>query len=157
MRKRTIAATVVLGLIVAALAVPTFARGGRGAFHGWGGGGFGQHHERRLEKMFYHLDLSTEQREQVFAVLDESRPGMRRIRFAFADHRRTFHQLDPTQADYQEKLQGIANEVSKLSGQMVMTFGETYAKVAALLTPEQREQLQQTFQKHHRRAQRGDH
>jgi Spy/CpxP family protein refolding chaperone len=82
---------------------------------------------------------------------------MRRIRFAFADHRRTFHQLDPTQADYQEKLQGIANEVSKLSGQMVMTFGETYAKVAALLTPEQREQLQQTFQKHHRRPQRGDH
>jgi Spy/CpxP family protein refolding chaperone len=64
--------------------------------------------------------------------------------------------LDPTQTDYQAKLQNLAYEVSKLSGQMVITFGETYAKAAALLTPEQREQLQQAFQKHHRHPQRGN-
>lgn len=157
MRKTTIAVAVVVGLIVATLAIPTFARGGRGASHGWHAGGFGARHEMRLEKMFHHLDLKAEQREQVFAVLDEARPGMRRIRFAFDDHRQAFHQLDPTQADYQEKLQSLANDISKLSNQLVMTLGETYAKVAALLTPEQREQLQQAFQKHHRRSWRRHH
>lgn len=157
MRKKTIAITVILGLIVVALAIPSFARGGRGALHGWRGGGFGLPHDMRLENMFHHLDLSTEQREQVFAVLDKARPDIRRLRFAFADHRRTLHQLDPTQADYREKLQGIANEVSQLSGQMVITFGEIYAKVAALLTPAQREQLQQAWHQHPRRSRHGMH
>ena len=155
MRKKTIATTVVLGALVAALAIPTFARGRHEASHGWGGG-FGVHHGMRLERMFQHLDLSSEQREQVFAVLDEARPGMRRLRFALADQRRALQQLDPTQADYPVKLHELATEVSKLSGQMVMTFGETYAKVAALLTPEQREQLQQAFEKPHRRPRHGD-
>jgi Spy/CpxP family protein refolding chaperone len=155
MRKKTIVAAVVLGLIVAALAIPTFARGGRGVSHGWHGDGFGPPHEMQLEKMFHRLDLSAEQREQVFAVLDDIRPNMRRIHFAFADHRQAFHQLDPTRADYQEKLQGIASEVSKLSSQMVMTLGKAYAKVAALLTPEQLAQLQEVMQNHQRRPRRG--
>ena len=156
MRKKTIATTAVLGLLVAALTVPTFARGRHDAPHAWRDGGFGLHHEMRLEKMFEQLDLSSEQREQVFAVLDAARPSMRRLRFAFADQRQAFLQLDPTQADYPEKLQSLANEVGKLSGQMVTTFGETYAKVAVLLTPEQREQLQQALQKHQRRPRRSE-
>lgn len=82
------------------------------------------------------MDLNTEQREQAFVVLDAARPGMRRMRFAFADYRQRLYQLDPSKADYKERLQDIANEVSKLSGRLVMSMGETYAKVAALLTPD---------------------
>ena len=155
MKKKTIAITVVLVLIIAALVIPTFARGGHGGLPGWGHagrGGFGQHHEMRLEKMFHRLDLTKEQRDQVFAVLDDVRPSMRQMRFAFADHRRDFHRLNPMAADYQTQLQGMADEVSKLAGQMVMTFGSAYAKISALLTEEQRAQVQQMLQKHQGRS-----
>jgi protein CpxP len=147
MKKTAIAVTVVAALITAVLLVPSFAgRGQHGVDGMWrharGGGGFGLGFEHKVERLVHKLDLSQAQREQVFAVLDETRPARREIRWAFADQRRAFMQLQPTDADYQDRLTEIAGDMGKLTNRMVVLLGETRAKVAALLTEEQRQQLQ---------------
>jgi Spy/CpxP family protein refolding chaperone len=151
MQKKTIAVVAVTVLIIGAVAVAAFARGGRHGF-GWylghGAGGFGHRSEMMLERVAHRLDLSKAQREHVFAVLDDTRPAMREIRFAFTDHRRTFSQLNPADADYQARIKEIADEAGKLASQTVVLLGEMRAKVTTLLTEEQRKQLQQMLQEH---------
>ena len=131
-------------VMVAAVAVVSFARDGR---HG-----FGRHHgfrfERMIERLADRLDLSAQQRTEVFAVLDESRPAMRDLRAALAEHRRAFQELDPTADDYQTQLQGMADEIGQLASQTVVLMGQTRSKISALLTDEQRAQAKQILQEH---------
>ncbi len=151
MRKKTIAVVTVVALLTAGLAALALARGGRHGFGmSWhpGGWGVGHRHERMLEHMAGRLDLSQEQRKQVFAILDEVRPTMRELRFTFVDQRRTFSELRPTDADYETRLTELGAEVGKLASQAVVLLGETRARIAALLTEEQREQARDMFQAH---------
>jgi Spy/CpxP family protein refolding chaperone len=145
MKKTAIVLTVVTGLITATLLVPSFADRGHHGFwrHGHGPRGFGFESGMKVERMLYRLDLSQEQRQQIFAVLDEARPAMRDIGFTLADYRREFKRMQPTDDNYQARLTEIADDVSRLSKRLVLLLGETRAKVAALLTDEQREQLRQ--------------
>jgi protein CpxP len=152
MKRKLIIGTIVLVLITGGLTVASFARGGRHGWHaGWGHGpgGFGPRAEMMVEKLADELDLSQTQRNQAFAVLDQARPAMRQARFAIADQRRALRRLNPADADYQTHLKEIADEVGKLAGQMVMLHGELHANLNALLTEEQRQQLQ-TLRLEHR-------
>jgi protein CpxP len=145
MKKTAIVLTVVAGLITAALLVPSFAGRGHHGFwrHGHGPQGFGFGTGMRMERMIHRLDLSQEQRRQVFAVLDEARPAWRDIGFTLADYRQELRRMQPSDDNYQARLTEIADGVGRLSKRLVLLRGETRAKVDALLTAEQREQLRQ--------------
>ncbi len=114
MRKKTIAIVTVAALLTAGLAALALARSGRHGFGmGWhpGAWGVGHRYERMIEHMADRLDLSQEQRKQVFAVLDDVRPTMRELRFTFVDKRRAFGELRSTDADYQTRLTELGTEV----------------------------------------------
>lgn len=137
-------------VMVAAVAVVSFAREGQhgvGRHHGFKDG-FGHRFERMIERMADRLDLSDQQRTEVFAVLDETRPARRDLRAALADHRQAFQELDPTADNYQTQLQGMADEIGQLASQTVMLMGQTRSKISALLTDEQRAQAKQMLQEH---------
>ncbi|MGQ4808846.1 hypothetical protein NKDENANG_02239 [Candidatus Entotheonellaceae bacterium PAL068K] len=110
MKRKMIVVTVGIGLVTVGLSVYSFARGhhgfGRGWHQGCGPAGFGQHHEMLLERLSHTLELSAEQRQQGFAVLDESRPTLWNLRFAVAEPRRAVRQPGPTDADYETQLKG---------------------------------------------------
>lgn len=159
MKKRTLIVALLAVVMIAVVAVASFAKGGRhgaGWHHGPGGGGFGYRFEMMMERAAERLDLSKDQRDKVFAVVDETHPTMRQLRFAFKEQRQAFMQLDPAASNYSERLKEVAHEASQLASQAVFVFGETRAKIAALLTEEQRNQMKQMIQEHRQHG-RGKH
>lgn len=123
-------------------------RGGmhKSHFGGHKGGpmAFGMH---KMERLAERLDLSDEQRDKVFAILDEARPEMRDTMFELRDERKNFMQLDPQADNYAAETDRMAKLAGEKAEQMVRKMAELKARILAELNDEQRAELEQMMEK----------
>ena len=115
-----------------ALAVPAHAHSG-GPGHGAQGAPDGA-------RMFRHLNLSAEQREQVSKIFKEQAPAFKER--AQAD-RAAHDALRKAATDPNADLRPLADAAGKAHAEVAVLRAETVRKVIPLLTPEQRAKLEQ--------------
>lgn len=123
---------------------------GAAAYAGPGNGHDGKDHVQHLAKK---LDLTEEQKAAIKEI-HRAHGGMDKK--ANKQHRRelmrNFAELDPTAADYSERVAEIAREEAAKVEQAIIKRGEVHAKVYEVLTPEQREKFKTMKAKHKNRA-----
>jgi Spy/CpxP family protein refolding chaperone len=165
MSKKSVTITALaLSLIAFPIAVAAgghFHKGGPGGPDGPGGGFFGGHGpglERFLDHAACMLDLSDEQEAQIDAIIEASRPQMDALREQAAEARDAFHEaFDPGAFD-EAAVTAFAQGQSELHTQMMVLGLQTFSQVWTVLTPEQRQQLEEmhgTMQER-RQSHRGD-
>jgi Spy/CpxP family protein refolding chaperone len=141
---------------VAVQAAPPWGGAGCGYGPGASGAGFGGHGmghgahrmdpEARIERMADMLDLSKEQRDQVRAIVDKSRPQARELRDKLADNRKQLHALVQQGNAKEADVRKLADAQGKLTADLIVQHTKVRSEIQALLTPEQREKLQQRFE-----------
>ncbi|ARU58546.1 hypothetical protein OLMES_4550 [Oleiphilus messinensis] len=113
---------------------------------GWGKRG---HHDRaygglhKISKMVKHLDLTDTQETQVEAIITNAKAQLGEP----GEHRqmvRTFmFETKPDAADYQEKLTEVADQMAEKVRAQILVIGQVRKDVYALLTDEQRAELEE--------------
>lgn len=110
----------------------------------YAGPGYAYHGGKNpVERLAKRLDLTEDQK---VVIEDIYRTYGSLDKKAHKQHKRGFKSnlagLDPTAADYSERLAEIAREQGEKVEQAIIRRGEIHAKVYEVLTPEQREKLQ---------------
>lgn len=95
------------------------------------------------ERMAKHLDMSDEQSDAFFAIVDETRPAMQSQFEAMKQTRQATMALDPESENYLAELQNLAEQQSQQLGQLIVSMGETRQRVHALLTVEQKAKVRE--------------
>jgi Spy/CpxP family protein refolding chaperone len=135
------------GLLAAtslALALPAHAHSG-GPGHGAQGAPDGA-------RMFRHLNLSAEQRDQVSKIFQEQAPAFRqRVEADRAAH----EALRKAAINPGSDIRPLADAAGKAHAEVAVLRAETVRKVIPLLTPEQRAKLEQAPTAGHGGGQRG--
>jgi protein CpxP len=140
----------ITALALTLIALPIVVAAG-GHFHkggpdGPGGGFFGGHgpgFENFLDHAACMLDLTDEQQTQIQAVIDESAPQMEALHEQAAEAREAFHEtFDPGAFD-EAAATAFAQGQSDLHAQMMVLGMRTHSRIWSVLTPEQREQLEE--------------
>jgi Spy/CpxP family protein refolding chaperone len=143
-----LAATLAGGLATAAAyAVPPAAGpcggyGARGAGFGGPGMGAGMGPGGRIERMADMLDLTKEQRDKVRAIVDKARPETRALRDKLTDNRKQL-QAATQQGGKDAEVRKLADAQGKLMADMIVLRTRVHGEISAVLTPAQREQLEQ--------------
>jgi len=137
----------ITALTLALVGLPLLvAAGGHFQKGGPGGGFFGGHGpgiEGFLDHAAVMLDLSEDQEGQIEAIIDESRPAIEALREQAGEARRQFHEtFDPGAFD-EGAVTAFAQGQSELHSQMMVLGLQTFSQVWSVLTPEQREQLEE--------------
>ncbi len=123
--------------------------GGPGMGHGGYGMGYGRHgfdSEARVDRMAAMLDLTKEQRDKVRAIVDKSTPKTRELRDKIADNRTQLHALMQQDKPKDADIRKLADEKGKLVAEMIVQRTKVRSEIHAVLTPEQREKVQQRMQ-----------
>jgi Spy/CpxP family protein refolding chaperone len=123
--------------------------GPQGMGFGGPGMGYGLHRmdsEARIERMADALDLTKEQRDKVRAIVDKSRPQTRELRDKLADNRKQLHTLVQQGSAKEADVRKLADTQGKLMADMIVQRTKVRNEIHAVLTPEQREKLQQRFE-----------
>jgi len=150
-RKRTIPVLGAAAVLMLA-ALPALAQGPHG--HGKGlhhGGGPGMGHGRLLQE----LDLSQEQRDAIGDLLLAHRTAMRGQRDAMRAARGAL--MDATHAETLDEaaVRAAAAEVAALEADRAVARARVFQQVQAILTPEQRTELQQRIAERRAEGPRG--
>jgi Spy/CpxP family protein refolding chaperone len=136
---------------VAATAVYAAPPGGGACGYGNYGAGFGpgmggrggMDSEAHVERLAARLDLSTEQRDQVRAIVDKARPETRALQDKLTDNRQQLHALMRQGTAKESEIRKLADAQGKLKADMIVQRSKVHNAINAVLTPEQREQFQQ--------------
>jgi len=136
---------------VAATAVYAAPPGGGACGYGNYGAGFGpgmggrggMDPEAHVDRLAARLDLSTEQRDQVRAIVDKARPETRALRDKLTDNRQQLHALMRQGNAKEADVRKLADAQGKLKADMIVQRSKVHNAINAVLTPEQREQFQQ--------------
>lgn len=123
--------------------------GAQGMGFGGPGMGYGPHRfdpEARIERMADQLDLTKEQRDKVRAIVDKSRPQTRELRDKLADNRKQLRTLVQQGNAKEADVRKLADAQGKLMADMIVQRTKVRNEIHAVLTPEQREKLQQRFE-----------
>jgi len=99
--------------------------------------------ERKMSRFASKLGLNDEQKIQFESAKKNQRIIMKPLRDKKQSLRVQLKNLDPTAADYDEKLTGLANIKAGLTRQMMMARGETRKQMAKILTAEQQAKMKQ--------------
>lgn len=118
--------------------------GGHGFFGGDAGGSQLRFLERMLPRMAEELGLSDEQVEDIQAIADAARPQIEKYAEQLRAGRDAFREAnsDPTVFD-EGAFRAHAEAQHKIQTDLMVIVGKTKAEVFKILTPEQREQLQE--------------
>ena len=123
-----------------AFALPEAAQAGPGM----GGHREGAHSMRGEGAHFLRgLDLTQEQRDQVFKIFHEQAPARRERAQAARDAREELRKLALAPAFDAAKARQLADAAAKAQADVALMRAESMSKVVALLTPEQRAKLEQ--------------
>jgi Spy/CpxP family protein refolding chaperone len=126
------------GLLLAssvALALPAQAhRGGPGGFDGMQGGPGGA-------RMLRQLDLTEQQRDQVFKIFHEQAPALREQAKAVRAAREELRKAAVDPGADAGRIRQLADAMGKAHADAAVQRAETLRRVAAVLTPEQRARL----------------
>jgi Spy/CpxP family protein refolding chaperone len=105
----------------------------------------------RMEAKLDRIDLSDEQREKVRSVIDAARPEFRKIADALrANHKEMRSTMRNDEFD-EQAVRRVADRQGDLIADMIVLRGKLKSQVAAVLTPEQRQELHRGFGPHHMR------
>lgn len=122
----------------------------KGGWHHQGQGYWGHKGTRKgsafdslfhLEKQLGDLALNKAQREPIYAVLDEARPILRKLRQEMADNRYALMQLNLATENYPLQLNELATQQAELKKNFIVKTGEVKSKVFALLDEQQQGQF----------------
>lgn len=123
---------------------------GGGHGHGHGAGMFGHRgHGDMLGGMvrvLRRLDLSSEQRDQVHAILDAARPQFKTHADAMRAGREQLRELSPAKFD-EAAVRAIAQNQAKEMTEMIVLSQKVRSQIYAVLTPEQQSKLAEMRQK----------
>ncbi len=148
--KLLLIATVVTGTVAAgfAYAMPGGDRCLRGGHEMGKGHGHGMDTEARIERMADTLDLTPEQRSQMRGIVDKSRPQTREVRDRLHDSRKQLRALMRQDKASEGEIRRLADMQGKAMADMIVLRAKVQADISSLLTPEQRQKLQQRFGRH---------
>jgi periplasmic protein CpxP/Spy len=145
--KTLLVAATLAGGITAGLAYAMPPGHGEGCAHGRGMS-FGRHgvdSEMRIDRMSEALDLTHEQRDKVRAIVDKARPATRQLRDKLADNHHQLRALMQQDNPKDSEVRKLADAQGKLIADMIVQRTKVQSEIRAVLTPEQRERLQQRF------------
>lgn len=109
--------------------------------------GKGHHHGKHEKMLERHLDLSEEQKASIQQIRDEYRAQMKNQKDGHGPRHGGFMELDPEDPNYQEQVQALARERADAVEQKILLNAEKHAKIYAVLTEEQREELKALHEK----------
>jgi len=98
-------------------------------------------HGRLLEKLA-SLGISDEQRDEIRAILSEARPKAQPLVKQFVAERRAMRELVLNGASEKE-IRVQVQKLARIGGDLAVLKAQTAPKIREVLTPEQREQLQE--------------
>ncbi len=104
---------------------------------------YGDRHDWRGERGLRGLNLTQEQRDQIFEITYAQQPALRDLRKQLRAGRQALGEAATAKVFDKEKVQALADEQAKREAQMIVMRTETRNKIYQLLTDEQREQLTQ--------------
>ena len=141
--KKSILATLGIVAITGALAAvnPVAARGPHE-----GGGLFAP--SFKMARMARHLDLSDEQRTQVKVIRDSTRPEADRFADAMLENREAMKRLQQSGAFDEAQVREVAERRGALIVEMTVLKARVHSQIQAILTPEQRERMQEMRARH---------
>jgi periplasmic protein CpxP/Spy len=128
-----------------ALAVPTVQA------HSGGARAQMQDGPRGGMRMLRGLDLTQEQRDQVFKIFHEQAPAMRERTQAAREAQRALRQAALSPGFDSARARQLADALGKAQAELALMRVEGMSKVVALLTPEQRAKLEQARERRQRR------
>ena len=119
-----------------------------------GGGGHGMH-DGGPRQWLRRLDLSEAQRDQVFKIFHDQAPALREQAKAARQASQELHQSALSGSFDRARARQLADAQAKALSEMALLRADTMSRVVALLTPEQRQKLQQHNERRGQRSQRG--
>jgi periplasmic protein CpxP/Spy len=119
-------------------------------FGGFPGGGFGF---GGPPPFLAGLKLTDEQQDKVFAIVYAAAPALREQAKALRKAHEALHDINESPQYDENKVKGLAESAAKADSQLTVLRVRTEHEIYALLTPEQRKQLEE---RHHERESR-DH
>lgn len=137
--------TLILALIVTSLAViPAYAKrfGQEGCFEQGGKG------ERHLAKVREELELTTQQEEQIQAIIVEQRKASADLRDKVHANREAIRNIFDQDILDESRLQELAQVQAGLQTELMITRHATRAKIDKILTPEQQQKHAELRQQH---------
>ncbi|RME81587.1 MAG: periplasmic heavy metal sensor [Zetaproteobacteria bacterium] len=99
------------------------------------------HRGPAIHRLAEALHLTDAQREQLKRIHRAAREEMLKLCDAMEDNREALERLDPASPDYLERAKRLAAETGRLVERMIMHQARVRAKVAKILTPEQRKRF----------------
>jgi periplasmic protein CpxP/Spy len=125
---------------------------GFGGFHGGGlgGPGFGP------PPFLAGLRLTDEQQDKVFAIVYAAAPAMRDGEKALRKAHEALRDINASPEYDENRVKGLADSAAKADSQLTVLRVHTEHQIYALLTPEQKKQLEER-RREHGPGERGDH
>lgn len=148
--------SVFLMLVLLAFTSASFADGGRGNVRGNGfGGPWGPMITGPMitDRIAARLDLDDTQRQEVSNIIDAAKPEVNTVREQFRSNRAALVALDSSAASYSVDLERIAGENGRLATEATLLFSRVRSEVNAVLTDEQRTQLESLIERGGKRGQ----
>lgn len=99
----------------------------------------GSHHGHfdRGAMLAEKLDLSDDQRASVDAIFERNRPAMKALRQKSRANRKALRDLNPTDPQFSNQVQGLADEAGVLARDRVLNRAQIRAELATVLSAEQ--------------------
>ncbi len=116
-------------------------RMGRGMGRGMSGGF--RDPGRMVEMMQRHLNLDETQSQQLTDIMEAAKPEIEATHTAFRENREAMHSLETSDPDYSAKLQNLSSANGELAEKMTLLHGQIRADVHSVLTPEQRQMIEE--------------
>ncbi len=142
--------TVLIAATLIGSVAATAAHAGRGCdkeHHGHRG----SDSEHRINRLADRLELSAEQRDQVRAIADKSRPALRAVHDKMQENRKSMRALMQQEKVNDSDIRKLADARGKLVAEMTVLRARMKSDIHAVLTPEQRDKLKQ-HSEHRRRS-----
>jgi Spy/CpxP family protein refolding chaperone len=135
--------------LVALLAIPAITLAGPGK---WGRGHHGPDGDpgpgHMMRMLAAHLELSEEQRAQVRALAEEHRESTRALRDRIRDARRSLHEAIHVDETSEESIRAASAVLAAAEADMAVARAAHRKYFEALLTPEQKAELQRIGEEH---------
>jgi Spy/CpxP family protein refolding chaperone len=154
MKKRTAVITLLVSGVIALATVGAVSAspGDRcGGQHTAFGGPMGHGGGKQIHRMMERLDLSDEQRDQIFDIMYAQMPTARDKMKELRAGRQALRELAMSPELDEAKVRELADAQSKIMADMVVMRSQTMNKVYKVLTPEQREEAAKLMKEHGRR------
>ncbi len=104
--------------------------------------------DRMIEHMAASLNLSKEQRDAMYAIVDRARPQTRELHDRLAENHKQLHALMQQDAPKDSEVSKLADAQGKAIANMIVLRTKVRMEIRGVLTDAQRQQLDQWFGQH---------